>query len=359
MANNNSDSSSSGSSSVGERDEDEIPRKRQKRIVVSSLTAPAVLTAISTDASSSAVNVNYDDLPNYTSKLFNARILSFGKSVFITNYKKSYVTKMKDYTILSDFDVSPFVNVRSSKNGGGGGGTVPLEIRNTLSERWIHSLHIRPTVQDLLTRNTLKTRVNGGQIVAYHYKECSIESNECVYYGFVPSTNILNGKTEGAHMKQIINSNHVWPRQLFVRAVKSTACSCSNTCIKVGIELFSRTTKASLDVESNRNNDIIDANTATTTASGPSCLLSYYCIKAVPWHDIYLMMGDADEDCEENQNKQNRVCSICSQCYKCSIRLEFCEAHKVCRHKQTVVDKNYLTQIVIPRIKKCNKLKSK
>lgn len=256
------------------------------------------------------------DLAINCSTEFKNNILQFGQSIFHTNYKQTFVTRLIDYVIISNFNLNRHL------------ATIPKKIKSQMVSRWIHSLHVRPSTQDLITRKMLQARSDGGQIVAYHYKEFSIEGNECVYFGFLPSTGIT--PSSGAHLRPVITTTQIWPRQLFVKLIKITACECSTNCVRVAIELFS----TSLNLKMTQ---------------------TIFCIKQVPWADIYLVMGDANTDSGELY-KKNRICSVCAQCIKCSTMTTFCNAHRECKHKRVQVDAEYLTKVAIPSIKDCNRI---
>lgn len=231
-----------------------------------------------------------DDLTIEQSQEYECNVLQFGQSIFHANYKKTFVTRMKDFTIISNFNLNAYTSYIEKK------------IKPQMKDRWIHSFHVGPTTQELITRKMLQAREDDGQIVAYHYKEFSMEGNECVYFGYIPSTNITF--SSGSHVRSVITVNQVWPRQLFVRLVKTTACECSAQCIRVSVELFSQ-----------------------STDTRPSALKTVFCVKRIPWKDIYLMMGDTIEDSGELY-KKNRVCNVCAQCIKCSLMSTFCNAHR-------------------------------
>jgi len=97
--------------------------------------------------------------------------------------------------------------------------------------------------------------------------------------------------------------------------------------------------------------------TVNTNVSNSKKEKNSECIRQIPWFDLYIMMGDTNDECLE-LFKFNRICTICAQCIKCSNMSTFCDAHKKCKHKRTQVDKDYLLQVIIPKIKAYNRLKS-
>jgi len=148
----------------------------------------------------------------------------------------TYVTDMDDYIILSNFDITIFIEERSpekiqnrrlkrkikstannrvypmfpdlkiSNNNDNINGSpsdinkttaivssnngircVPRSIREKLEKHWIQTAHIQTFSRSLITRDKLRSRVTGGHLLAYHYKECDIGGNICIYYGFLPT----------------------------------------------------------------------------------------------------------------------------------------------------------------------------
>lgn len=346
--------------------------------------------------------------------------VKIGNSTFEISGKTCYVTDMSDYTIVSDFDVTPFVNgyrltatdlmhnasstpqfadtantngkrkrQASNQTLADPNKSLPDSLRMRLTENWVHSVHIQSVSKPLVTRDKLKSRVLGGQILAYHYKECSLEGNRCVYYGFIPTLPLnatciagaqpqlselvdvvgfndlakplptslpssLDSSTErcgspdersnnvngsGFHKTSVINVQHIWLRKLYVNLTKSSMCPCSEGCVKVSI------------VERNRM-------TATKYRTvGPR---KTYCIRDVPWNNVYVIMGDVCDNVVENILKPHRECKPCAQCFKCSQSPTFCREHKVCKHKKHKISEQEFIMSEklseIPKIKKCKKV---
>lgn len=92
-----------------------------------------------------------DELTLEHSKECEKPVLQIGQSVFHTNYKKTLVTRMKDYTIMSNFNLTAFLSL------------IPKKIKPVLTSRWVHSLHIRCPQEE--SRTILDARVEGGQII--------------------------------------------------------------------------------------------------------------------------------------------------------------------------------------------------
>lgn len=71
-----------------------------------------------------------------------------------------------------------------------------------------------------------------------------------------------------------------------------------------------------------------------------------YCLREIPWHKIYVMMGakiedkiadSEDDDGDGKVRPAQRSCVVCAQCYECSKRVDFCRRHKVCNHTQVAL----------------------
>lgn len=213
-------------------------------------------------------------------KIFDTRFI---------NTKGLYVTDFEDYTVLSDVDFTD--NVKYA----------PKSLKSELTSRWQYVMHVSHGMTPSITRNILEARNTGGQILAYKYMECSIEGNECVYYGFIPTIDV---KIENSHNTCRFNMMAIYPRKLYIYLNKICACLCSEKCIKWNITLNDSTTKLLV------------------------------CGKKIPWSKIYIMMGSGDESCEE-MFKEPRDCLVCAQCYDCNKSPRYCRRHKICKHKQT------------------------
>lgn len=205
---------------------------------------------------------------------------------------KLYVTEMTDYTLITDHDFTEFAPYAARS------------LKEALQPRWHYVLHVSHGMQPSVNRHLLNSRVVGGQILGYKYMECSIEGNDCVYYGFVPTVDI--DLSDSAHKICRYTMQAVYPRKLYVYLQKRCACMCTPGCIRW------------LCLTSNgRRTEIV-------------------CSRQIPWGRLYVMMGDGDETFREVM-KEPRECIVCAQCFECSKSAIFCRKHRVCRHKQAVI----------------------
>lgn len=252
----------------------------------------------------------------------------FGNTVLFANAASPYlfVTKCPDFTLITTADFTPFLEYLPAEG-------LKYEQRNN----WHYVLHVSHGMRLSVTRDALRYRVEGGQIIAYQYSECSIEGNECVYYGMLPTLdswhrsleqlrNNLNGdKAEedaseeaaaitnntGTHRRCIVASSQIWPRHLFVYMKRMCACDCSPGCSRWSVRLRDSTTDERV------------------------------CVKNIPWGRLYIMMGDIEDARDGGMSrrliKETRACPVCAQCYKCSNMPTYCRKHRVCKHKRVRV----------------------
>lgn len=327
----------------------------------------------------------------FESHRYPSNCLIFEDNVFTTSGSECYVTDLEDYTILSDFDITEYIepDAQTQKRNSKGspidrrsGKCVPRRIRLKKQNNWINVAHIPNLSRPVITRNRLRDRVYSGQILAYHYKECSIEGNRCIYYGFVPTLNLKSiqrgvgyGKLDmgitvnndaaaadgnnsdddaaaandaddnifetrsfyGAHVTLQINVQHVWPRKLYVHLKRDCACSCNTKCVRVSVLTL---------------NDV----SATTSARDAILPKTTYCLKQIPWESVYVIMGNINKNTIEG-HKEHRMCKTCAQCRKCINSPVFCRDHKRCKHEKTTVDlSSFNMSLGIPKIKKCRKI---
>lgn len=222
-----------------------------------------------------------------------------------------YLTRMSDYTIVTNCDFTEYIEF------------APKSLKEAVQDNWIYVAHVSPTVRTAVTRATLRARVIGGEILAYQYSECSIEGNVCVYYGFVP--------TEGHHIADthkrcLLSAMQVWPRKMYVYLKKESACMCSPGCSRWSLKMRDHGERR-------------------------------FCIKQVPWKDIYIMMGDMDETCVE-EIKEPRQCSVCAQCIKCASSPVYCRSHRRCKHKKAQTLQACMSvPIVLPVMKSCKRVR--
>lgn len=226
------------------------------------------------------------------------------------------VIENKDYTLIIDGEFDLKYNVE--------------EIKPLLEKRWIYSLHLANGMSPVVNQQTLRHKNEVGKILAYKYlAECSVNGREAVYYGFVPSINPKQ-TLDGSHKLCRIAGTNVWPRKLYVYIKQDDGMSCCTTeCSKWVCRLS-------------------DYNT-----------VARFCMQKIPWHDLYIMMGDSDETCVE-MVKEPRACDNCAQCYECaSIPSGWCSKHKKCKHKKAIVKLSgeSLVALVTAKMKSCARYK--
>lgn len=216
---------------------------------------------------------------------------SIGNTHFVDK-RGLYITRMLDYEILTTEDFSDFASY------------APKSLRRAISSRWRYAVHVSYGTLPSITRDLLYARVVGGQILAYKYLECSIEGNESVYYGFLPSIDNY-AVQEDTHSTCRFLMQAIYPRLLYVHLTRTAPCSCSSDC------WYWKTT-------------LSDALTEHT-----------FCGKRIPWSRLYVIMGELDVTCNETVDaKEPRECPVCAQCFECSLGARYCRTHRVCKHKQ-------------------------
>ncbi|AYP97937.1 GrBNV gp09-like protein-like protein [Mauternbach virus] len=245
---------------------------------------------------------------------------------------------------------------------------IPHEMKPLLQSRWYFAMHVSYGMGVSINRSILRARVTGGEIISYKYAECSIEGNECVYYGFLPTISSrpstdsnLNGLTrpsqiknksrhakssftinhiknndhvtnhvgsfEGTHRVCRISTKSIWPRKLYVQLSREHLCNCSENCWYWSVRLN-------------------DYHT-----------LQKFCFKKIPWSELYIIMGENDTQYLE-QLKSVRACVICAQCFDCANSPIFCRRHRQCKHKKAIFFENSndnATLISDSKIKSCVK----
>lgn len=255
-------------------------------------------------------------------KSVDGNCLKIGETLFIGGgsgfNNKLFSTKYTDYTIISNVDFTKYIDI------------MPKEIKPLLAERWFYVLHISHGMQLSVKRSDLINRVSGGEILAFKYTECSVEGNECAYYGFVPT--ILKTSKQFAdetHKICKFAMQEMWPRKLYVYIKIITLCDCSLPnieCMKCII------------------------------TSGDGDTKKQTCLQRLPWDQVYIMMGDVDETCIDKL-KTPRQCEVCAQCHNCSKSTNFCRLHRVCKHKRTVISLDSEFNFKNSKIKPCKKYK--
>lgn len=266
-----------------------------------------------------------------------------------------YLIKMKDFNVITN---APLTENELEM--------IPSEMKPLLQSRWYFAIHVSYGMGVSINRSILRARVTGGEIISYKYAECSIEGNECVYYGFIPtisprkSTNDnLNGLTrrsknknkrqlnhitndnhsnnaattttsdsfEGTHRICRISTKSIWPRKLYVHLYREHLCNCSENCWYWSVRLN-------------------DYNT-----------MQKFCFRKIPWSELYIIMGENDAQYLE-QLKSVRACVVCAQCFDCANSPIFCRRHRQCKHKRAVFFDNSndnTTLISDSKIKSCVK----
>ncbi|ATZ81537.1 GrBNV_gp09-like protein [Drosophila innubila nudivirus] len=262
-----------------------------------------------------------------------------------------YLIKMKDFNVITN---APLTENELEM--------IPSEMKPLLQSRWYFAIHVSYGMGVSINRSILRARVAGGEIISYKYAECSIEGNECVYYGFIPtisprkSTNDnLNGLTrrsknknkrqlshitndnhsnnattdtfEGTHRICRISTKSIWPRKLYVHLYREHLCNCSENCWYWSVRLN-------------------DYNT-----------MQKFCFRKIPWSELYIIMGENDTQYLE-QLKSVRACVVCAQCFDCANSPIFCRRHRQCKHKRAVFFENSndnTTLISDSKIKSCVK----
>lgn len=236
-----------------------------------------------------------------------------------------YSCRMEDYTLITNFDCTSLFD-RLTK-------TLKFELR----DRWRYSMHVSHGMTLSVTRSLLYARVTGGEILGYKFAECSIDGNECAYYGIIPTQ---HKDLKDTHLRCRLSMMAVFPRRLYVYLEHCGECSCgANGCA----------TLQSIDRSGTRK--------------------TKFCANAIPWSKLYVMMGELDNACAE-QSKEARDCKVCAQCYNCSKSVRFCRNHRVCRHKRSRVDTadsfatdvaaaaaSTTANIAIPKIRDCKRVK--
>lgn len=239
-------------------------------------------------------------------------------TTFISN-RGIYLSKLDDFVLLTDFDCSSLLD------------TVPGSLKVSIHKNWQYAMHISHGMAPSVTRNLLYARVIGGEILGYKYMECSIDGNETVYYGFVP-TQSKQEELIDTHSRCRFTMLSVFPRRLYVYLEYVGECNCSKTgCLKL----------------------------QAINSSGKR--KSRFCSADIPWSKLYIMMGELDDSCNE-QIKEARDCDICAQCYNCSNSVWFCRNHRVCKHKGSKTKRKSCegaptTRAVIPKIRDCKTVK--
>lgn len=238
--------------------------------------------------------------------------ITIGNTALVSSTDRPlYLTDLADYTVVTNCDFTDYIKF------------APTSLKAAVRNNWIYVVHVSPTIRMAVTRATLQARVTGGEILAYQYSECSIEGNDCVYYGFLPTE---RHEIADTHKRCLLSAMQVWPRKLYVYLRKETACICSPGCSRWSLKLRDHTVRR-------------------------------FCIQQLPWDDVYIMMGDMDETCVE-EIKEPRQCPVCAQCLKCANSPVYCRTHRKCKHKKVkIYDPDTMMPLSLPVIKRCRKIR--
>lgn len=238
--------------------------------------------------------------------------VAVGNTVLVSSADQPlYMTDLADYTLVTNCDFTDYIKF------------APTSLKAAVQNNWTFVVHVSPTIRMAVTRDTLQARVTGGEILAYQYSECSIEGNDCVYYGFLTTE---SQDIPDTHKRCLLSAMQVWPRKLYVYLRKETACICSPGCSRWSVKLRDHTVRR-------------------------------FCVQQVPWDNVYIMMGDMDETCVE-AIKEPRQCPVCAQCHKCASSPVYCRTHRKCNHKKVkIYDPSTMMPLNLPEIKQCKKIR--
>lgn len=238
-----------------------------------------------------------------------------------------YACKLDDFTLLTNFDCTSLLD------------TLPDSLKSKIHKRWQYVMHVSHGMELSVNRKLLYARVIGGEILGYKFMECSIDGNQCAYYGFIQSQEKNSNILTNCHRNSRFTMMAVFPRRLYVYIEQLGMCTCETPgCIRLQALNLSGSQK------------------------------SQFCSRDIPWHKLYVMMGELDDKCVE-QVKEARECAICAQCYNCSKSVGFCRSHRVCKHRGSRSgkandcserpggDDDDEPKIKIPKIKNCRVLK--
>jgi hypothetical protein len=266
-------------------------------------------------------NVQTTNHGNGLLKFGAVQFMNTGRTLFTTNYIDSYI-------LITNVDFTPYIRM------------APLDIRRAINSRWRYGVHVSYGMLKSINRSTLHMRCVGGQILAYKYTECSVEGNEAVYYGFIPSCEDDHTllRIADTHTESWLTATANWPRKLYIYLEYAGLC---------------RSCPTNDNVDEQNDGDGADDEkppcTRWTACLSDGKTYKTYCLKTFPWASVYIMMGEClgesststTATSEPHHNYENdrmeRDCAVCAQCYECSRKSVFCRKHRVCRHKQKTV----------------------
>lgn len=245
------------------------------------------------------------------------RVYKIADTTFVSS-EGLYAVTFPDYTVLADFDCSRIVDAFADS------------LKAAIQEKWRYCMHVSHGMSPSVSRNLLYARVMGGELLGYKFMDCSMEGNETVYYGFVPTQNKY-ADIGGTHKKCRFAMQAVFPRRLYVYFERVGDCDCGRQrCVKL----------QALDMGGTQK--------------------GRFCAYNIPWTKIYIMLGELDETCTERL-KVPRQCEVCAQCFECSKSVQYCRKHRICKHKQANViaaNEESGNPTKIPKIKNCKTVKS-
>lgn len=221
-----------------------------------------------------------------------------GETKFFSSHELK-IFKRTDYTILADREVT----------------FLPNQIKPILLTMMNYFVSDNIGQNKLVVKETLNKRVLGGQILAYRYDFFNINNKNVTLYGIVSSIGNKFGVGEKSYA-QYLDAPINCPREMFVALKFCKLCIFHKNC---NVWRF-------LD----RNNVLQEA-----------------CSTLFSLQNTLIMLGDV---INIPLDRVSRNCSTCAKCIDCSIMVERCKTHKVCKHKMKKSnnrDQNLLHAITI------------
>lgn len=316
------------------RREEKKQLKRKSIEVISTMTPVAPLnittssssTASGTDAAASVIKKGRKsskfDITKVKSIPTNSECIELD-TLTIHHSQPMWLTQMKNYTIISTADFTPFVK------------HAPIDLHETLHKNWLYAVLTAygASAEATVRPENILQRVYAGQCLAYRLTHVSIMGTDAYYCGFIPT--VWNAKNHSrlhphVHRENLMSSKAEWPRKLYISLEYKGPCNC--TLLEA-----SRKKQPPTNIELCSRWLVQLRNTVTQRV---------YCLREIPWHKIYVMMGakiedkvadSEDEGGEGEIRPAQRSCVVCAQCYECSKRVDFCRRHKVCNHTQAAL----------------------
>lgn len=269
----------------------------------------------------------------------------------LENANDLYITDLKDFSLITDSDITQYI---SNSN------LINVSIREAKQPKWHYVAHLPPTNTSMVTNNTLRDRVIGGSILAYRGTWCSIEGNQCFYFGYIPTA---RQEFEYTHRRSCIIDN----TDKIVDNIMSTNKQTNSDDDDEESDEYPTMFKEQWIREIYIYGNILP--TSNCICGSAECALfvtlldtsqkAIFCIKNVNLTDIYCIMGNIIDF--KKKNIENVDCIVCKQCYRCSRSSEPCRRHKVCKHKlkttKISLDPAFTVNIFVkPKIKSCIKL---